>query len=104
MHDAQLVQVFDATDDLLEEFARFSLFELLLLHDVVEEFAATDELHDQEKLFWSLNDFKELDDVRVSNEFENVDLTRHSLHICIARDLALLEDFDSHLHNNKLHP
>lgn len=48
MHDAQLVQVFDTTDDLLEEFARFSFFELLLFHDVVEELAATGVFHNEE--------------------------------------------------------
>ena len=46
MDNAQLVQVFDATDNLLEKFAGFRLFQLLFLHDVVEEFATTDKLHD----------------------------------------------------------
>ena len=46
VHDAELVEVFDTTDDLLEEFARLSFFQLLLLNNVVEELTPTDELHD----------------------------------------------------------
>lgn len=41
------MQVLDATDDLLEEFARFSLFQLLLFDNVVEKFTAADKLHDE---------------------------------------------------------
>ena len=41
------MQVFDATDDLLEEFAGLSLFELLLFDNVVEKFTTADELHDE---------------------------------------------------------
>ena len=46
VHDAELMEVLDTTDDLLEEFARLSFFQLLLLNNVVEELASTDELHD----------------------------------------------------------
>lgn len=46
MNDAQFVKVFDTTDDLLEELAGLCFLQLLLLHDVVKEFASVDELHD----------------------------------------------------------
>ena len=46
MNDAQFVKVFDTTDDLLEELASLCFLQLLLLHDVVKEFASVDELHD----------------------------------------------------------
>ena len=46
VHDAELMEVLDTTDDLLEEFARLSFFQLLLLNNVVEELTSTDELHD----------------------------------------------------------
>ena len=68
MHNSELVQVFDSTDDLLEEFAGFGFFKFLLLDDVVEKFAATDELHDEKELFRRLNNFKQLNDVRMSDE------------------------------------
>ena len=46
VHDAELMEVLDTTDDLLKEFARLSFFQLLLLNNVVEELTSTDELHD----------------------------------------------------------
>jgi len=48
VNDAQLVQVLDRALDLLEELARLLLGQLLLLDDVVEEFAPRNILHDQE--------------------------------------------------------
>ena len=90
VHNTELVQVFDSADYLLEELASLSLFELLFLDDVVEKLAAADKLHDEEELLWRLNDFKQLDDIRVSDKLENVNLPRHSLHICLACNLALL--------------
>ena len=66
--DAQLVQVLNTTDDLLEELACFRLFQLLLLDDVVEKFASTDKLHDQEELLRCLNNFEELNDVWVPDQ------------------------------------
>ena len=50
--DAELVEVLDAADDLLEELAGLDLFQLLLFDDIVEQFASTHELHYQEQLLW----------------------------------------------------
>ena len=97
MHNAELMQVFDSAYDLLEELAGFCFFEFLLLDDVVEKFAAADELHDEKELFWRLNNFKQLNDVWVPNELENVNLSCHSLHIRLTRDLALFQNLNSHL-------
>ena len=94
---AKLVEVLDATDDLLEELAGLHLLQLLLLDDVVEKFATTDELHDEEQLLGRLDDFEKLDDVGVSDHLENVDLSGDSQHVSLSRDLALLENFDCHL-------
>ena len=45
MNNTKLVKVFDTADDLLEELASFSLFELLFFNDVIEELSTTDKLH-----------------------------------------------------------
>jgi len=97
VHDAELVQILDSTNDLLEELAGFCLLKLLLLDDVVEELATADELHDQEELLGRLDDFEKLDDVGVADQLEDVDLARHSLHICIPRNFALFQYFHRHL-------
>ena len=97
MHDAKFVQVLHAADDLLEVLACFGFFQFLFLDNVVEEFAATHELHYQEQLLGCLNDFEELDDVWVSDELKNVDFSSDPLHISLTRDLALFEYFDRNL-------
>ena len=102
MHNSQLVQVFDSADNLLEELAGFGFLEFLLLDDVVEQLAAADKLHDEKELFRRLNNFKQLDDVRVPDQLENVNLSRHSLYICIARDLTLLKNLNSHLKGKRI--
>ena len=51
MNDAQLVKVFNACYDLMEEFASLGLFDPLVLHNVVKELASTCILHDKIKLF-----------------------------------------------------
>ena len=97
MHDAQLMQILDAADDLLEEFAGLGLLELLLFDDVVEELAAAHELHDQKQLLRRLDDLEQLDDVRVPDQLEDVDFARDALYVSISSDFALFEDFDRHL-------
>ena len=68
MADATTMNIFYATDYLLEELAGFGFFKFLLLDDVVEKLAAADELHDEKELFRCLNNFKQLNDVRMSDE------------------------------------
>jgi hypothetical protein len=61
MNDTELVKVFNASYDLMEEFASLCLFDSLVLHDEVKELASTRILHDQVELLRSLNNlFKEI--------------------------------------------
>ena len=55
MDDAQFVQVFDACNDLMKEFASLCLLDSLVLHDEVEELTSTRILHDQVELFRGLD-------------------------------------------------
>jgi len=84
------VYVLDAVEDLLEELAGFLLLEPLSLHDLVEEFTPTSLLDEEEEFVVILNDLLELDDVRVTQELQDVDLTGHTFHVCYLADLALL--------------
>ena len=62
----------------MEEAAGLSILESSLLHDVVEELTTGRVLHDQEQLLTSLNDLVQLHDVRVSHDFQNVNLSHNS--------------------------
>ena len=88
MHDPQLMQVLYTANYLLEELACLLFFELLLLDDVVEELAPTDVLHYQVQFLRGLDDLKKLDNVRVSDQFEDVDLPGYSLDVSLLGYLA----------------
>ena len=94
MHNPQLVDVLNPTDDLLEHFAGFVFFHPLLLNDVVEELSAFHELHNQKQMFGGFDDFVELDDVGVADELEDVDFTGDSFDVGHIDDLLLFEDLD----------
>ena len=51
-------------------------------------------LHDKEQSILCLDDFVELNNVRVLNYFQNVNLARNSLDVIDVVDLPLVEDFD----------
>lgn len=80
----------------MEEPTSFTILESAFLNDVVEEFATTGVLHDQEELLGSLNDLVELDDIGVPDDFQNVDLSHHSSDVCLVLDLVLFQNFDRH--------
>jgi hypothetical protein len=61
--------VLDTADDLIEYLTSFILIHSLLLDDVVKQFSSTKKLHDQEKIFWRLNDLIQLDDIGMTNKF-----------------------------------
>lgn len=68
MHNPQLTNVFNARNNLLEEATCCHFVNFLILHDVVEQLTAGCKLHDQVKLLGSLDDFIQLDDMRMLND------------------------------------
>jgi len=52
--------------------------------------------HDKEELVGSFDDFVELDDMRVPDNFQNMNFPGHSLDIVHIRYLVLLQNFDRH--------
>ena len=51
---------------------------LFIFHDVVEEFSILQVFGDKEDTFFSLDDFIEMKNVRVSNSFEYFNLSMYS--------------------------
>jgi hypothetical protein len=58
MDDVELMEVGDATDDLLEEATGLGFWEFMLSDDVVEELALLDVLHHQEEMLGGLDDLR----------------------------------------------
>ena len=97
MDDANFMDVLDAGDKLVEHFSGFGLGDSLVLDDVVEELALFHELHDQEELFRSFDDFIKLDYMGVPDQLEDVDLPADPLDVRHLRYLTLFQDFDGYL-------
>ena len=82
---------------MLEELARLGLLQLLLLDDVVEQLAATHKLHDEEQLLRRLDNLEELDDVRMPDQLQDINLSSDALDVGLAGDLALFKYFYRYL-------
>ena len=96
MADLDLVEVLDACEDLMEESTCLSVLKAPLLDNVIKEFAARRVFHYQEKLFVRLNDFIELNNVRVSHYLQDMNLSHDSCDVRLVLDHVLLEDLDRH--------
>jgi hypothetical protein len=69
MDYAQLFQVLDSREYLLEEFTSLFLLEFSVLYNIIKEFSTAGVLHDQVKLLWSFDYFIKLYDIRMSYQF-----------------------------------
>jgi len=97
VYDTQLSNVLNARYNLLEECAGCHFINLLVLHDVVEEFAAGGELHDKVQFLRCLDDLVKLNDVGVLDDLKDVDFARNTLNISNVNNFTLFEYFDGHL-------
>lgn len=68
----------------------------LAVHHVVEKFTVLGVLHHHEDVLLGLDDFIELGDRRVSDQFENVQLSCDSLHIGDVFYFVFLENLNCH--------
>lgn len=93
VNNFQFMTVLDTADDLIEYLTSFILIHSLLLDDVVKQFSSTKKLHDQEKIFWRLNDLIQLDDIGMTDKFQDVDLSCDSLNVSDVNDFVFLKYF-----------
>lgn len=61
---------------------------------MVKKFTFADVLHNKEKLVWGFNDLIKLDDVRMTDLFEDVYFTGNPPNISYIYDFTFLKDFD----------
>ena len=96
MGNAQLAQVLDTGDELLEEAARLLLCKVGFGSNVVEQFSVAAVLHDQEKALGCLDDFVQLNDGGVPNDLQDVDFSRHSFDVVDVLDFPLVKNLNRH--------
>ena len=79
--DAQLVDVEHASKELLQVLAGCALLELLVLDYEIEQLSTAGELHDQVQVLLCFDDFINLDDVRVVELLQDLDLPADALNV-----------------------
>lgn len=97
MNNIELMNVLNTTNDLLEYFAGFRLRDsaimkglLFALNDIIEELSALHVFHDEKQLLWGFDDFVQLNDTRMTDELQDMNLSTDALHICHIDDFLLL--------------
>ena len=71
------------------------------MNDVLEKFSSSSILHHKIQLFAGLDDFIKLNDVRMSNYLEDVNLSGNSFNVVNINDLVFFEDFHSHFFSSQ---
>ncbi len=94
MNNFKLVTVLNSRNDLIKYFTGLIFIHAFFFDDVVEQFSLAQKLHDQKKVFWGFNDFIELYDVGVADQFKNVYFAGDSLHVGHVNDFVLFQDLD----------
>ena len=96
MCDAVCVARIDGHEDLPKDAARLRLLQPAMGYNELEELAAGDVLGHQEDVARPLDNLEKIDDMRMLHVLQNLDLSRHALHIAFVRDSVLLEHLDRH--------
>lgn len=97
MHNVQFMQVLNTRDDLMEKFTGKRLFYFLIFHDEIEQLTTRNVFHDQVQLLWCFNNLVQLNYIRMSNHFQNMDFSCYPLHVIYILNLIFLENFDCDL-------
>ena len=68
-----------------------------MLHNIVKELATRSILHYEIQLFWSFDNFVELDHLWMLHNLQNMYLPRYSLNICDIHNFSFLQNLDGDL-------
>ena len=90
MHDSYFMKMFNSIDKLFKKLASLGLLESFLFENELKKFSFWDILHDEKELFGRFNNLVELDDIGMSDLFEDVYLSGDSFNICDVIDFAFL--------------
>ena len=80
----------------MEKSTGFTVLQSPLLDNIVKKFSSTCIFHNQEKLLRSFYNLIQLNYIRMSDYFQNVDLSHHSCNISLVLNLVLFEDLDGY--------
>lgn len=96
MNNSKFMNIFYSANDLLKHLASFSFAHSFLAYNIIKKLTTLHELHHQKEMFRCFYYFVQLNDVRVTNEFQDMNLPRDSLDICNINNSIFFKDFDGH--------
>ncbi len=96
MNDLDLAQVLDPEDDLLKNGTCLLLCKSVTRDNIIEELTSFSHFHDQVQALVGLDHLVQLDQVRVSQNLQDMNLTGHPLDVGVVLDLLLFKYFDGH--------
>jgi hypothetical protein len=96
MHHVHRMNLLNSSNDLVKEPAGFMLGHSPALNNVIKELPPTRIFHNQIQLALRLDDFKQLDHVRVSDQFQKLHLSGDPLYVSNLVDTILLKELDSY--------
>ena len=88
------MNVLDAVYELMKHFPGFLFVDTFIFNDVVEKLALLHKLHNQKQLFGGLNDLIQLDEIWMSNKFENMNFACDSFDVGDFADFIFFQEFD----------
>jgi hypothetical protein len=91
------VNLLNAREDLVEEAASLAFSDSPTCYNMIKELSTTAVLHDEIQLARRLDDFVQLDNVRVLDQFQYVNLPCDSFNIGHVNNPFLLKDLYGHL-------
>ena len=97
MRDSELAKVLNTRDELLEQPACLLFLQMVLGSDVVKQLSIAAVLHDQKQPLRCFYDLVHLNDMGVSDDFEDVDLSLNTLNIVYIVNFPLFKNLDGDL-------
>ena len=91
------MNVVDTSKKLLEMLAGCTFLKFLVLNDQLKELTSRGELHDEVQIFVCLNDLVDLNNIRVMQLLENLDLAADALDVFLVLNLGLFKHFHGNL-------
>lgn len=88
------MNVLQAEDQTPKELAREVFVQSVSVNNEVEQLSSLCELHYQVELVFSLDNFIQLDDTRMSDRLQNFNLSDDPIHVIIVLDFVFFKYFD----------
>lgn len=89
------MKILNPVNKFIEHTTSFIFIDSLIFDYIIKQLSIFHKLHHKKQLFGSLYDLIKLYETRVTNKFENMDLSGYSFDVCNITEFFLLKKFNS---------